>query len=205
VDHLIGPDPRAQAATWRKSEWAGIERGDFAWSAYEHEGGRRECAVGVSMFRRGRFADGSGERAVAIRKGVWLEADGAVRVEYELAGDDATELVFAPEWSLSFLTGDPEWVFMSAGGAECLDVRKMHVLEDVERAHITDRIRGQRLVLECEPSAWLWARPLETASQSEGGLERLFQGLGLVTAWPLSLRDGERACFTVTIRSTPEG
>jgi alpha-amylase len=204
VDHLLDPDLAAQALDWRKREWTAIERGDFAWSPYEYEAARREGAVGASMFRKGRFASGSTSMDVVLRKSVWLSSDGGVSVEYEIEAEEQTELVLASEWSLAFLTGEPEWVFLGVGDTERLDVRKTRVIDDLARAVFTDRLRGRRLVIECEPSASLWTRPLQTASQSEAGLERVFQGLGLVAAWPVATGGGDRPRFAVRIRSVSE-
>jgi len=36
------------------------------------------------------------------------------------------------------------------------------------------------------PAALSWRHPLETASQSEAGFERLYQGLALLLTWPVT-------------------
>lgn len=47
------------------------------------------------------------------------------------------------------------------------------------------------------PAAVWWA-PVETVSNSEGGFEHMYQGLGVLMGWPLALAVGES--FTVSVR-----
>ncbi|MBN2566229.1 MAG: DUF1926 domain-containing protein [Candidatus Eisenbacteria bacterium] len=204
IDHFIGPDTECTARKWRDTEWADIERGDFAWSPYLFEGAIRESAVGVTMRRLGTVTDGTRDCGVELLKSVWLDSEGTVRVEYEITPELDIDLVFAPEWNLAFLTGAPEWVSMCGGDGKKLDLRETLTLDGVNTLEIADRIRGQRLGIGCRPSATMWTRPLETASQSEGGLERVFQGLNVVILWPVNAHRGQRSCFGVTIRSSPE-
>ncbi len=48
-----------------------------------------------------------------------------------------------------------------------------------------------------EPAIVWWA-PVETVSNSEAGFERVYQGLGLLLAWPLSLAGGASRSVTVS-------
>ncbi len=45
--------------------------------------------------------------------------------------------------------------------------------------------------------AELWWAPVETVSNSEGGFERVYQGLGILASWPLSLAPGARWSVTM--------
>jgi hypothetical protein len=40
------------------------------------------------------------------------------------------------------------------------------------------------------PAAGLWIIPIEVVSASEAGFERTFQGVSLLTVWPLRLEPG---------------
>jgi hypothetical protein len=89
-------------------------------------------------------------------------------------------------------------------GGNALDIRRVHVLNGISLAEISDRIRGQRIGIRCESTADVWTRPVETASQSEGGLERVFQALGLVAVWPVTLKEGGSTRLSVTVGTAPE-
>jgi hypothetical protein len=68
---------------------------------------------------------------------------------------------------------------------------------------VDDRLREERLSISCEPAAGVWTWPLETASRSEGGLERVFQGLTVFTHWRVRGRRGARVSFAVEFAFSP--
>ena len=54
--------------------------------------------------------------------------------------------------------------------------------------------------VSASPNATLWRHPLETASQSEGGFERTYQGSVIVPVWrDVLLGDGQPFECKVTI------
>jgi alpha-amylase len=54
--------------------------------------------------------------------------------------------------------------------------------------------------VSCQPATLTWRYPLETASQSEGGFERTYQGSVILPVWRnLPLGDGQPFNATVTI------
>ena len=57
---------------------------------------------------------------------------------------------------------------------------------EVRQFDVTEPAAGVAVRLAIEPAATLVHFPIETVSESEGGLERTFQGLGLVCLWPLN-------------------
>ncbi len=192
IDHFFaGATRRADA------ERGAGELGDFADGRYEFELVREENSVGVEMKRTGVVKGARGECSVTVRKRVRLMRSGTVRVEYELVPDGDLDVLFAPEWNLSFLTPDEEWVTFHVGGGEGSGLRKKANVDGVDSMTVDDRLRGQRVSVSCAPPAGVWTWPLDTASHSEGGLERVFQGLTLLTRWPVRARRGERVCFEV--------
>ena len=54
-----------------------------------------------------------------------------------------------------------------------------------------------------EPATAWWA-PVETISNSEGGVERAYQGSGLLLSWPLAIAPGERWSVSVANAVTVE-
>jgi len=54
---------------------------------------------------------------------------------------------------------------------------------DTRQFRIAEPALGVSLRMECEPKATLYHFPIETVSESEGGLERTYQGLCVVCLW----------------------
>ena len=198
IDRFFAPDVKRAAV-----EAGGAELGDSAWGSYEFELGRRNGSIGVEMNKTAVVTTGGRECPVTIEKRVWLTDGGKVRVEYDLTPDGDLDVLFAPEWNLSFLTPEKEWVSFHVGDAEGDGLRKKRTLWDVGAMRVDDRLRGERLSISCEPAAGVWTWPLETASRSEGGLERVFQGLTLVTHWRVRGGRGARVSFAVEFAFSP--
>jgi len=173
--------------------------GDFAAGEYEFERGRRDDTIGVVMRRTGRVDAGGAPCAVRVEKRVWLTFAGGARVEYEITAIEAMNAVFGSEWNLSFLSPEKEWARIGADGGEESGLRKRRAFEDAELVTVDDRLRGHRVTVRCEPAPEVWTWPLDTASHSEGGLERVFQALTLVARWPLELAAGESRSFSVEL------
>ena len=173
------------------------ELGDFTDGTYDFELARVDGSVGAQMRRTGAVTSGGSVCPVTIEKRVCLTGEGTVRVEYDLVPDGELDALFAPEWNLSFLTPDKEWVTLRVDDGDGSGLRKKQNVSGVGAFTVEDRLRGQRVRVTCTPSAGLWSWPLDTASHSEGGLERVFQGLTLITHWPVRAASGQRVSFAV--------
>jgi alpha-amylase len=93
-------------------------------------------------------------------------------------------------------------VTLSAVGGEGAGLRRRQSLDAVETLSIEDRLRGRRVDVRFEGPAGVWTWPLDTASHSEGGLEKVFQGLTLVAHWPTTAGKGERLSFALELGSS---
>jgi alpha-amylase len=95
---------------------------------------------------------------------------------------------FAPELSLTLLAGDDAGRRYEADGlpgGTRLNTRGALATSKIDL--IDDAWQQLRLSLEAPGAAQLWRFPLETASQSEDGFERTYQGSVLAPIWPLTL------------------
>lgn len=191
VDRFFAPGTSCKDAVSGTAK----DLGDFALGRYCFELKREDATVGVEMHRDGTVA---GKR-VHVQKSVWLTPSGAVRVDYVLGAPDGVDALFAPEWNLAFLTDSMEYSWFKHPGTERASLAVGRSFESSRGGKIADALRKQVVSLECRPAASLHVAPLETASQSEAGLERVFQGVTLVTAWPISLKAGEEAAASVAI------
>ena len=183
-DRFLGRDAGPEALDDPQSY-----RADFAHSAYEHVPDR-ENGVGVQLKHNGMIHDESGlVLPVAFEKHIRLDPAGSLVVGHSTRSEADLDHRFASEWNLAFLTGHADYAGIDVGG----DVRSLDSaasFEDVEELELTDRLRNYVLKIRLEPGGDVWLRPLETASQSEGGFERVFQGVTIWFVWPLKARGG---------------
>jgi alpha-amylase len=177
--------------------------GTFADGRCEFELRRDGSAVGVVLRQDGSLSAANGRARLSVEKHVWLLPDGAVRVDYELAAGDDANIVFAPEWNLAFLTASTDYLRLSHEGYRRKDAGKLWEFPESRGIAFLDRLSGRALRFTFEPAGGLWTWPLETASQSEGGLERVFQGVTVVANWPVVLTAGSRASCSMTLAVEP--
>jgi hypothetical protein len=192
IDHVLAPGTtHAELATGCAKEISDLPGGRYAF-----EPARRDGAVGVVMRRETAVGGGS----ASIEKSIWLLDAGAVRVDYTVLATAPVRAVFASEWNIAFLTDHGEYVYFEHPAAGRLAAGERRTLDVSKGLTATDLLRNQRLALELDPPSSLWIDPLETASQSEGGLERVFQGTTVLAVVPLDLQAGKSARLSVTLR-----
>ncbi|MFH1502888.1 MAG: alpha-amylase/4-alpha-glucanotransferase domain-containing protein [Candidatus Eisenbacteria bacterium] len=182
--------------------------GDFADGEYAFEPSRLEGGLGVVMRRNGLVAG----VPTTVRKKVCVEPDGVTGVEYVVSPEENVDALFTSEWNLAFLTGDEEYTWFEHEGGERRAASARQTLTGVTELHLNDRLRGIRLHLSFEPACTVWTYPLETASQSEGGLERVFQATTIVAVWRLDAgatreraETGGGTRFAVSLRTESPG
>lgn len=197
IDHFLAAD------TKRGEMEAGTaqELGDFVDGRYEFRPFRGEAGIGAIMQREGTFAG----TPLRVEKAVRLTQDDEIIVEYSIRAEKSVELLLAPEWNLAFLTDNEEYVYLEQGGSGRLSAGGRHAFGGCRSLRAIDLLHGEELVVECDPPCTAWTYPLETASQSESGLERVFQGTTLVTAWELSVDASSAARCSMTLRAVRKG
>ncbi len=182
LDHFfeapVGPEEFA-GGTFR-------EAGDFVDARYappQQPGGSGT----LSFARRGSVVLRGKRCPVELEKTVVPAGPGALAVRYRLRnpGSEPLRFVFGVEWNFSM--GVPD----SVPGAR--DVRE-HVFRDAWR--------GVNVTLSGSETFSLMAAPVETVSGSEAGLERTYQGLGVLAQSVLEIGPGGEAArtFTLTLR-----
>lgn len=120
---------------------------------------------------------------VSNRSGLTVAADFAVETNWGTTGPDATVVAGADSYRV--------------GGARRIPDASAFTLRDE-----TWRLAVSATVESPQPPD-LWVMPIEVVSASEAGFERTFQGVSLLTVWPLRLVPGAvwEARLTYEIRS----
>lgn len=136
----------------------------------------------VSMQERLTFP--SGDDAIECDLSKTVRSDGErLRVEYQVSPNSSSGFVFSSEWNIALLTGIAEYTTLRTADSETVSAEAAHSLERVSALTIEDRLRGAQITLSFEPATEVRVQPLQTASQSEGGFERVYQGLSFFPVW----------------------
>jgi 4-alpha-glucanotransferase len=209
VDHFLGDGVDLDAFARGAYE----ERGDFAGGGYELVSASPERVV---MRRRGSVAG----REITIEKTLTIRggergagerpADEAVLAcHYQIATTAAgppLALRFAPELALTLLAGDASDRYYRVAGHDVGDRRlasrgETQAGAPIELVNDWDRFFVR---VSASPAAPIWRHPLETASQSEGGFERTYQGSILAPVFAATVGEGREfeADVTILLRST---
>jgi 4-alpha-glucanotransferase len=183
IDHFLARD--TQLDGFARSSYD--ERGDFAAAPYEVVGTRQGAEAVLELRRKGNVRDDVGRvHPVTIDKTLSLSG-GRLLCRWRIT--TPIEVTFAPELSLTLLAGDDGQRRYVVPG-RTLDARDARmaskgILEACQRLELVDEWSRFRVALEAGgPSAPdFWRFPLETASQSEGGFERTYQGSVIAPVW----------------------
>jgi alpha-amylase len=201
IDHFIGADTSLDGMAHGRFQ----ERGDFATGAYRIVD---KGAGAVTLRRDGNIfgVPATVEKTVTLR-GATLTCRWRITVEQSL-----TE-TFAPELNLTMLAGDaPDRYYRVPGSSLPPEARKL-----ASRGEVQPGSAGAVLELVNEwdkfsvritatPATTLWRFPLETASQSESGFERTYQGSVILPVWrdlQLQARRPFEAQVTVELEPLP--
>ncbi|MHB1845165.1 MAG: alpha-amylase/4-alpha-glucanotransferase domain-containing protein [Deltaproteobacteria bacterium] len=172
--------------------------GDFARRRYRIDAleGAGTGQASLRLSADGTVWHGGRHVPVRLEKRYGFSKDEArLTVAYRLQnrGDGPLELLFAPELNLTLLAGDNAERFyeLPDGGRARMSFRGE--LGPSERLRLCECWGRFKIELSALAPFSLWAYPVETVSQSEGGFERTYQGSCLLLRTPLSLAPGGEA------------
>ncbi len=159
----------------------GVELGDFLTGAYTVRDFSDTQAI---LEREGTVA----ERELKLVKRFKLSPEAMrLEVEYTLEGDSAglNGALFAPEMNINLMAPDaPDRYFLLDG--KPFKGNRLGGRGDVtgvKTLSLVDEYLKVRVDIEASPAPrWVW-HPVETISLSEGGVERVYQGSGVMGVW----------------------
>lgn len=178
VDHVYPLDVTLDDLTACRD----VERGDFVTGAYLSRVQRTAESASLVMERLG-LADG---HVIRVRKAIELLAGGeGLDVTYTLDElPEATPLHFAVEVNLAGMAGHADDRYYSEASGERLGMLDARLaLNDRDGLTLSDEWLDLTVGLSWSRPAGVWAFPIETVSQSEGGFESVYQSSAVIPHW----------------------
>ena len=168
------------------------EMGDFAAGAYRVTRRWSRGGLTIRLERDGHVLARERTQSLRVRKDLRVRPGSAAwRVAYHVrnTSDAPLNALFAPEWNLNMLAGgrNPLATFetLPRGAEDALDGRS--VTDGVEQLIVQNSGLGVRLRLRFSAPVRLWRFSVESVSNSEAGVERLYQGTCLTPLFSLDL------------------
>ena len=172
LDHFLSPGSTPKGF----SKAAFKEEGSFLSAPYKCGFKKEAGAINVLLEREGVVSAGEKPIMLKLDKTLRLETrKPALDISYKLKNilDEEVSVWFGSEFNLSLR--DPE--FSEAG--ELLDINKLEIEDEWFKIFVKFAL---------SKNADLWFYPVETISESESGLERIYQELCLMFHWKLMLK-----------------
>lgn len=172
------------------------ELGDFAACPYKALVKKKSGGVAVSLIRSATVKQNALAVPFEVQKVIRLSAgQEKLQVRYQLRnpGNSPVQGVFGSEWNFNLLGGGHnEQAYYRVPGVTLDDshLDSWGELEGVEKIVLGNRHLGVELELTVLPRIKLWRFPVESVSNSEGGIEKIYQSSCLLLLMPLNLAAG---------------
>ena len=193
VDHFVDPDLTHEQ--FMRGEGS---VGDFALGVFETKLRRSNDTVEVVMTRTGNVSG----HDVQMTKTVALASDNSseLEVRYQLENlPTDTPLRFGVEFNFATIpTGASDRYYYGSDGSQLGQVETLLDLPDMTRLGLVDEWQGVDASIELSTPGHIWAMPIQTVSQSEGGFEMVHQNCSVVPTWMVTA--DENGAWEVTIR-----
>ena len=192
IDHFLPPDITLEQFTSCSYE----ELGDFANQLYQLELEKQGPFLKIIMRRSDKLHCEGRWLPFEVKKEIVIEAGKEeLRINYQLSnkGKAVASGVFGSEWNINLLGGGHnEQAYYEVPDITLDDYHldSTGALSGIGELSLGNKHLGIRLGLAIEPPAALWRFPVETISNSEAGLERLYQGSCLLFLVPFNLPPG---------------
>ncbi|MDA7980624.1 MAG: DUF1926 domain-containing protein [Pirellulales bacterium] len=185
IDHFYSPDATLQQVRHNHAQ----EIGDFADGVYEARLRRGQSRVQVELARRGYV----GPHSLRLIKRITLKTgQSIIQIAYRLEELPNEPLLFAPEFNFAGLPAGAEDRFFHQGDQRLGQLGHQLDLPAAEEIALCDQWLGIDAQLDFSRAAGLWAFPIQTVSQSEGGFELVHQSVVVQPHWTV-LAEGDGA------------
>ncbi len=178
IDHFY--EPRATLEELAACEE--VELGDFVTGAYEHRVRRSGSEVQLTLHRAGQAAG----VPVRLTKEIRLRGGSdLLEVRYFLENlPRAPQLHFGVEFHFAGMAaGAEDRYFYHDGRPRAGQLQTLQELFQAEHIGLVDEWLGLDVALALSRPGGIWAFPIQTVSQSEGGFELVHQSTAVVPHW----------------------
>lgn len=188
IDHFLGPDTDlAGFKDCRYEEW-----GDFVKGRFGPKVIREGEGILVNMIRDGMVKN----KAVFVSKSLKaIKNVSGFEISYEVTnrGHERLDMRFGVEFNFSLSAGKAPDRYYRIPGQVLREKDLSSIGEDTDIIEVSmvDEFLGISIKLASTEKALLWRFPIETVSQSEGGIERVYQSSVLFPHWHLRLEPGD--------------
>ncbi|MFA5065010.1 MAG: alpha-amylase/4-alpha-glucanotransferase domain-containing protein [Dehalococcoidia bacterium] len=197
VDRFV--DRQVEMMDYRKNAFE--DRGDFAGQPYLCRIVPGADGLKIVLEREGALISSHSTCRLALSKNITLaHNDGSLKIDYrfENTGDISIDTIFTGEWNVNLLGGGRnEAAYYRVAGRDIADshLDSSGEISDVSRLIMGNRYLGFELELEIDRQLTIWRYPVESISNSEAGLEKVYQCSCVVILLPLILEPGREASF----------
>lgn len=192
IDHFFTPGTQLKEF----ADGSYLELGDFADKPYESSVRKKDNQMTILLQRKGRLEVQGKHLSFEMVKEVKLTSGkDKIEINYTLRNTSNTsiEAVFGSEWNINLLGGGHnEQAYYQVPG---LSLEDSHLdswgeLAEIERVILGNKHIGMELEIVVAPKVGLWRFPVESISNSEGGIERIYKASCLVVCLPFKLPPG---------------
>jgi alpha-amylase len=177
LDHFFDPALTLQQLASGDAK----ELGDFLNGAYEPHVIQNGLEASVTLRRAGQVMG----RPVQIEKTVRLRADSSnLEIHYQLSNLPPGPLHFAMEFNFAGMAaGADDRYFYHEGQPRAGQLQTLQDLAPGRRLGLVDEWLGLDASLALSRPGGIWACPVQTVSQSEGGFELVYQSTAVLPHW----------------------
>lgn len=195
IDHFFSPGTKLEEFIGQSCK----ELGNFVAEPYEFSVERKSGEVKILFRRSGIVRSQSGNLPFVVQKEIRLvSGEEKVHITYRLqnGSDSSIQAVYGSEWNLNLLGGGHnEQAYYRVLGIALEDshLDSRGELTEVDEIVLGNRNLGIELELTMKPKVGFWRFPVESVSNSEGGIELIYQESCLLFLLPLDLQPGGTA------------
>jgi len=172
------------------------ELGDFVGQPYEISVKKKGDGAVLLLTRNATVEQNAEAVPFEVKKAIHLSArQEKLQVSYQLRNLSSSPIqaVFGSEWNFNLLGGGHnEQAYYQVPGLVLDDshLDSRGELLDVDKVVLSNRHLGIKLELTTSSRIKLWRFPVESISNSEGGIERIYQASCLILLLPIDLPAG---------------
>jgi alpha-amylase len=192
LDHFLSAGTTLEAF----SRCQHLEHGDFVGGSYQFRMRRLKNRLTLKLFREGQLWPGGEPVPFLVAKTLDIPVKGStlgIRYRLENRAPQPITCWFGVEFNFALLAGNAPDRYYWVEGAKLPENHLASVGETVAVRNfgLKDEYQGIQISMTLDKPATLWRFPIETVSQSEGGLERIYQSSVVFPNWKLKLEPGK--------------